>query len=229
MPMPVAVSGVTLNGNGEAVSAEQVCRIMGEELALVVDDGPSRYALPPTLVEVNGNSWTVLREGVVPMAELERQTTCLIVFVCTGNTCRSPLAEALCKKRLAEQLQCPVEELPQRGFLVLSAGMAASMGDSATPEAAEAGRRLGADLSSHVSRPLTPDLAAQADHVLAMTRGHLALLAARYPDTGCRPQLLSPRGEDVPDPIGGEQPVYEECAQQISHHVEALVAEISAS
>ena len=57
------------------------------------------------------------------------------VFVCTGNTCRSPLAEGLCKKLLAERLGCPAEELPQRGFLVISAGIAAMMGGEAAAEA----------------------------------------------------------------------------------------------
>ena len=45
---------------------------------------------------------------------LKQQSACLVVFVCTGNTCRSPLAEVLCKKRLAEVLSCTIEELPAR-------------------------------------------------------------------------------------------------------------------
>jgi hypothetical protein len=62
-----------------------------------------------------------------------------------------------------------------------------------------------------------------------MTRGHLALLAGRYGNLGCRPRLLSGDGQDVPDPIGCEQPVYEECAQQIVRYLEPLLPEIEAS
>src|SRR5260370_30563389 len=107
----------------------------GEDLAVVIDDGPSRYGKASTVVQVNGNTWEVLREGVVSEAELKRQAAKLIVFVCTGNTCRSPMAEGLCKKLLAERLGCALEELPERGFVVLSAGLAALMGGQAAPQA----------------------------------------------------------------------------------------------
>jgi protein-tyrosine phosphatase len=171
----------------------------------------------------------VLREGVVSAADLARQSVCLIVFVCTGNTCRSPLSEALFKKQLADRLGCPPEALPQRGFFVLSAGLAAMMGGGAAAEAVAVAREFGADLSGHASRPLSADLAAQADYLIAMTRGHLLALAAQFPRSGVRPRLLSPEGDDVADPIGCEEPVYRECARQVWRHLEALVNELQPS
>src|SRR5438552_2764495 len=152
-------------------------------------------------------------------------SACLILFVCTGNTCRSPLAEALCKKMLADQLDCRPEELPQHGFIVQSAGLAALMGGGAAAEAIEAARELGADLREHASRPLTPLWVAQADYLIAMTTSHLEALASQFPGVGPRPRLLSEHGEDVPDPIGCEQQIYRECAQCIAHHLERLVPE----
>jgi protein-tyrosine phosphatase len=199
---------------------------VGDAAALVIDDGPSPSPQPATVVRVDGNSWSVLQEGAFPAAELGQQTSCLVLFVCTGNTCRSPLAEALCKKKLADRLGCPVEELPRRGFLVISAGVAAMMGGGAAEEAVETGRAYGADLSGHLGRPLTPELAAQADYLVAMTRSHLLALAHGFPQLGVRPRLLSPAGEDVADPIGGGQEVYRACAEQIWNHLDALVAEI---
>ena len=68
---------------------------------------------------------------------LRQQSACLVVFVCTGNTCRSPLAEALCKKRLADALGCAMADLPGRGFFVCSAGLAAMMGGPAAAEAVD--------------------------------------------------------------------------------------------
>src|SRR5262249_48725084 len=145
-----------------------------------------------TVVRVNGSTWSILREGVVSAADLQRQTACVVVFVCTGNTCRSPLAEALCKKLLAERLGCSVGVRPRGGFLVLAAGLAAMMGGGAAAEAIEVAQELGADLSDHVSRPLTAKLLSQADYIIAMTRSHIATLLSQYPQLGLRPRLLSP-------------------------------------
>jgi protein-tyrosine phosphatase len=198
--------------------------LAGLDIDLVLDVGPRPVSEGPTLVEVAGESWQVVQPGAIPQEQLQRQLACLIVFVCTGNTCRSPLAEAICKRLLADRLGCAVEELPTRGFLVLSAGLAAMMGGGAALEAIEVARDHRADLSGHRSRPLTEDLAAQADHLIVMTRGHLQAVQDHFSRLGARPGLLSPDGEDLADPIGQPQPVYHDCARQIRHHLEPFVA-----
>src|SRR5262249_40691016 len=114
-----------------------------------------------------------------------------VLFVCTGNTCRSPLAEAVCKRLLADRLGCPVDELPARGFVIESAGVATWGGLPASPEAEAAGRAVGADLSRHRSRPVDPALLAQATDVIAMTAGHAAVLRGRFPAVGPPPVLLA--------------------------------------
>jgi len=150
----------------------------------------------------------------------------MIVFICTGNTCRSPLAEALCKKRLAERLSCQPEDLPQRGFIVLSAGLSAIMGGGAAAESVEVGRELGADLTGHRSRPLSVELVAQADFLIGMTQSHLLALAGLHRAQGPQVRLLGDDGEDIADPIGCEQEVYRQCARQIDRHLQKLVVEL---
>jgi protein-tyrosine phosphatase len=226
LPGPLVLSSANRSGEPAATTGSEVIRALGDEAALVVDDGPTRYGQASTVVRVDGNSWAVLREGVLSSADLERQASRLIVFVCTGNTCRSPMAEVLCKKLLAEHLGCPPDELPQRGFLVLSAGLAAMMGGGPAEEAVVATGELGAELANHASRPLTPQLVAQADHLIAMTRDHLRALTGRHSQLGVRPQLLSLHGEDLSDPIGCEQQVYRDCAQQILRDMKQLLPQL---
>ena len=152
-----------------------------------------------------------------------------ILAVCTGNTCRSPMAEALCVKLLAERLGCRPAELPRHGFLVLSAGLAAVPGDQAAAEAVATVQELGGDLSGHESRPLTAELVAQADYLITMTQGHAAALAGRFARHNPRPRLLCPQGTDIADPIGGDAEVYRHCGRQILEHLQQLVPELHQS
>jgi len=199
---------------------------LGEPVALVIDDGPCLYPDGETRVVVENDRWEVVRAGVVSADQVGVQLCCVVVFVCTGNTCRSPLAEALCKKRLAERLGCAVDELPRRGFLVLSAGVGAFPGDPAAEHAVLVARDYGADLAGHSSRSLNPELVFQADYLVCMTRSHLQALLAHYPELSCTPRLLSPEGNDLPDPIGQEETIYRECAAQVWTNLEALVREL---
>jgi protein-tyrosine phosphatase len=226
VPEPLVLTSANRSGEPDAATPQEVLDSVGEELALVIDDGPSRFGKSSTVVRVEGHSWNVLREGVVSTAAIERLAGSLIVFICTGNTCRSPLAEALCKKLLAERLACRPEELPARGFIVTSAGLAAVSGGHAALEAIEVARELGADLTGHCTRPLTAELAAQADFLIAMTQGHVMALTDEAYAWNAEPRLLCADGGDVPDPIGCDQPVYRECARQILAELEKLLPKV---
>jgi tRNA threonylcarbamoyl adenosine modification protein (Sua5/YciO/YrdC/YwlC family) len=227
LPGPFVLTSANVAGHPPATTGPAVVEALGDDVSVVIDDGPTPHGRSSTVVQVNGSSWSVLREGPFSAADVEQQTACLVVFVCTGNTCRSPIAEALFKKKLADRLGCTVEELPARGFLVISAGLAAMIGGAAADEAVEAACAYGADLSGHVSQPLTPELAAQADYLVAMTHSHLLSLTTGFAGTGLRSRLLSPSGDDVPDPIGCEQQVYRDCAEQIWTCLDELVTEIT--
>ena len=184
-------------------------------LDLIVDGGPSTFVRPPTVVRAGQRTAEVLREGALAAQDVAEVAAARILFVCTGNTCRSPLAEALCRKLLADTLAIEPGRLDEHGFRVQSAGLAAMMGNAATAEAAVIAGEHGADLGRHASQPLNLDLLAQADRVFAMTASHQYMLHSLRLEVGPAAQLLSPDGADVDDPIGSTEDVYRACAADI--------------
>jgi tRNA threonylcarbamoyl adenosine modification protein (Sua5/YciO/YrdC/YwlC family) len=212
---PLVLTSANRSGEPDALTGTQVHETLGSTVDLIIDGGPTRYGKPSSVIRVCQDRWEPLREGVMPASLIDSLTRCLVLFVCTGNTCRSPLAAGLCQKLLAERLVCTPGELPQRGFVVRSAGVSAMMGMSASAEAIETARERGVDLEGHVSQPLTPALLAQADYVFAMTEGHLGAIRLYFGGTSAHVELLSPAGEHIPDPIGGDRQAYEDCAARI--------------
>ncbi|NBO91145.1 MAG: hypothetical protein EBV06_02330 [Planctomycetia bacterium] len=189
---------------------------------LLLSTGRSVVA-KPTVVHVNGDRWQIREAGTLDETSIARRLARSIVFVCTGNTCRSPLAETLCKKRLAEKLDCTPSELPLRGWMVASAGLAASPGLPAATEAIAVAQVRGADLSAHESQPLDERITSTADCLLVMTRSHLRAL--RTAGLGPITRLIHPDGHDIDDPFGSEHEVYEQCAAQIDSCLQRLVDE----
>lgn len=223
---PVALTSANRSGQPDAVSADEVVEALGDDVDLVLSDGRSRYAQPSSVVRVQGRALEVLRRGVLSETALQRFASLIVLLVCTGNTCRSPMAQVMFQRRVAETLECEVADLPDRGVMVISAGVSAAAGTPASEPAVEAMRSRGLDLSNHESRPVSDSLVRFADLILAMTRGHRNTILEHWPAAAGKIQLLCRDGQDVADPIGGDIAEYERCAAQIETHLSHWISQL---
>ena len=145
-----------------------------------------------------------------------------VLFVCTGNICRSPMAEGLMKDLVADR----------KDLRVISAGVHAQQGAAASIDAVTALRDEGIDLRSFRSQPVTEKLLSQCTHVFTMTQDHKRLLELLFPEHESKIQLLGEfthRGGDVPDPIGQGLLTYKRCRDFIKSSLAQILAFVDES
>lgn len=166
-----------------------------------------------------------------------------ILFVCTGNTCRSSMAEALFKKLLEDK------GINNDCFKVTSAGTSAWDGDSASPQAIQVLEQKGIDIRNHYSTPLTSKLIKESDLILTMTINHKMAVERMHPKAmekvfTLKEYIISNGNKskenkkvafeefnedvyDIRDPFGQPVEYYRKCAEEIEEYLNKLIERIT--
>lgn len=221
---PVLAPSANLAGKNPPTCAEDVLTQLDGRIDLLIDAGQTRYDKASTIVSFKGSGYKVVREGVYDAGAIERMIRRRILFVCTGNTCRSPMASALAQKMLAERLGCSVDDLKSFGQEVISAGVFTADGRAATGHAVSAVAALGGEAGKHRSRNLTGRLIDSADLIFCMGRSHMNEVVRQAPDAIGKTFLLDGSG-DIEDPIGGDSQTYLRTARRIEQALKKRVKE----
>ena len=186
----------------------------------VLDDGPCRFAMPSTRVRIGADGrLEVSPEGPLSEGDVLARLEIRVLFACTGNTCRSPMAEALARSIATEREPNGVT------FRFESAGVAAGEGVPASAGAFEAALERGLDLSDHRSRRVTRRMVELADAVYTMTPSHAQAIMTMLPTAAHKIEPLDPRGL-IADPIGQPVEVYAQTLEELEPLIRARLKEL---
>ncbi|MHC4692012.1 MAG: L-threonylcarbamoyladenylate synthase [Planctomycetota bacterium] len=222
---PIVAPSANISGEPPATDAEEVLAQFSEKIDLLLDAGPCKYKKSSTVVKIGKKDLKILREGVYSKEFLEAMSTVKFLFVCTGNTCRSPMAAGIFRKYLSEKLQCEVDQIDKMGYKVSSAGMIDLANSPASAEARVACAAKGIDITAHRSTALSLKLIEENDFIFAMGRTHCERIITLCPEAAKKCMLMA-ENMDIPDPIGQGQQVFNSCANLIESAVKKRISEL---
>ncbi len=219
----IAAPSANVEGQPPPATCEEALRDLDGLVDLAIDSGAVDIGKASTIVDFTRGRPTVVREGVISQADVDTVVGKKhILFVCTGNSCRSVMAEYLFRKVL--QSRTDVE--------VSSAGTGVLFPTSASQEALGVLKDKGIDARGHVSRPVTNILLKKSDLIFVLTRAHRSQVLERVPSVEKRVYILgefrsgavrSEQDLDIPDPIGKSHIEYQECAAVIEDCLKKVI------
>ena len=216
-------TSANLTGDPSAVEIHAIAQDLADQVAWIVDAGPSHYRVASTVVRPRGDVPEVLREGAIPSSLILDEAGPVTLIICMGNTCRSPMASRLLEARLVKRFMSDrkgrVRPLPA----VRSAGIGAVDGSPTSDGAFLALKALGLDLQDPVSTRLRVPHLRAADFILAVSPSIASSIRNLLPEVGDRIEVMNESSGGIPDPIGGSVQEYEACAALMEASLDAFL------
>jgi tRNA threonylcarbamoyl adenosine modification protein (Sua5/YciO/YrdC/YwlC family) len=214
--VPLVAPSANMSGNKAPISVEEVLLEMKDHVDIILDGGRARIGIESTVMDVTEKPFKILRQGAIPAKEALMDYT--LLFVCTGNSCRSVMAKGLMKKFVNES------GLSEKVHID-SAGTSTFAGIGPAPNTVSVMKEEGIDVSGHIGKNINKDILKRSDVIFVMERSHKNVIISLIPEIKDKVRLLK-EGQDIPDPIGKPLEEYKNVLSIIKEEVENIFLEI---
>jgi tRNA threonylcarbamoyl adenosine modification protein (Sua5/YciO/YrdC/YwlC family) len=233
---PISSTSANFTNQQNITTAEQIIDLFGRKIDLILDSGPIDSAKGSSVLDTSTSPPTLIREGDISKSDIEERlghaiysdypTKFVVTFVCTGNICRSPMAEGILK-RLFNRTKF-------KDFVDINSAGTLDLGESpAALEAIDVSQDYDIDISEHTSTHIRRDIVRRANLVICLALNHYNYLTSRYPEFKdkiillkqwqVKPKLGNP---SIADPIGHNIEFFDRTLKEISNEISRIFPEI---